>query len=481
MSKKLVKNSLIYTAAQVFTMCAGLVSFPILTKMLSAEDYGLIGLYAISSSLIVSIGKLGIQHGILRLRGDYEESVFLSNLLALFFIGPVSISLLLVLCILGLNLSEFIALNDLWTAIVIVLIALSEMLRALWINYFVSKENSKLVANIQVISKLVTTVISLSVVILILSSAQAFILSILASELLITIIIIYLTIRLDVLKGVSLIKVNSDIYKPILMFGIPLLGLEIVAMFHAFSDRYIIKYFLGNDYLGYYSAHYNMSNIISELLIGGVMVAVLPVYMNLWNKYGKEKTQDFLNNIVNIFILILPILVSSLYVISEDLFTIFATKEYAKYSYLLPVISAGVLINAMSPVYAAGLKLQKSGMVMLYVVFISTLINVMLNVIFIPVCGLIAAALSTLVSFIFVCLSLMYAGRKTIEITLSAPIFVRGVIYSLLFVYISHFIIIGSVFVNLIIKITSGVFFYIIIFIIFERKYLVFFKDLLKK
>ena len=123
-------------------------------------------MYAISSSLIVSIGKLGIQHGILRLRGDYEESVFLSNLLALFFIGPVSISLLLVLCILGLNLSEFIALNDLWTAIVIVLIALSEMLRALWINYFVSKENSKLVANIQVISKLVTTVISLSVVIL---------------------------------------------------------------------------------------------------------------------------------------------------------------------------------------------------------------------------------------------------------------------------------------------------------------------------
>jgi len=471
LSNNFFKHGLTYTLAQAFILVVGLISFPILTKNLTPEDYGLIGLYTIIASLIASAGKLGIQHSILRLRGDYDEPTFISNIVFL-LLGPIFLNLFFITCAIITNYFSSYKLADIDIILVLISIAFLEQIRGFFINFILSKQQSKLVAQIKMMSKLVTVLLTLTAILFVHSSSRSFIYAVLIANILISFITIIITSKLNIFKGISIDKVNPNISKAILLFGLPLFGLEVIAMFHAYIDRFLIKYFMGNAYLGYYSAHYNMANMISELVIGGVMLAIVPAYMSIWNKDGKEKTELFLNNLTSVFLLLFPILISSLYVISEELFIVLATAEYANYSYLLPIIAAGVIINATSPIYSAGLKLKKKGAVMFYAVIISTIINITLNVLFIPVYGLIAAAWSTTISFTFVCIFITLAGSKTIKLTFNLFYLIRGITYSIIFIYICQFINIEHDVQQLLGTILFGLCFFLITLYLFEKKFI---------
>jgi len=449
-------------------MVIGLISFPILTKNLSPEDYGLIGLYTITASLIASIGKLGIQHSILRLRSDYDEPTFVSNIVFL-LLGPIFINLVIIACAILTNFFSSSKIVNIDIILVLISIAFLEQLRGFFINFILSKQKSKLVAQIKVVSKLVTVLLTLTAILFIYSSSRSFIYAVLLANILILIFTLILTSKLNIFKNVSMNKINPEVYRAILLFGLPLFGLEIIAMFHAYIDRFLIQYFMGNHSLGYYSAHYNMANMISDLVVGGLMLAIVPAYMAIWNQDGKEKTEHFLNNIISIFLLLFPVLISSLYVISKELFIVFATAEYAEFSYLLPTIAIGVIINASSPIYSSGLKLKKQGLTMLYAVIISTILNTTLNILFIPIYGLIAAAWSTTISFTLVCIIISFAGRKTIKLTFNFKCFIRGIVYSIAFVALCQFISFESAFEQLLLRVLFGLFFFLCIFMLFEK------------
>lgn len=55
-----------YSTANVLVILAGLVSFPVMTRLLDNAQYGILGCYETWVLLAVAIGKLGAQHAILR-------------------------------------------------------------------------------------------------------------------------------------------------------------------------------------------------------------------------------------------------------------------------------------------------------------------------------------------------------------------------------------------------------------------------------
>jgi len=55
-----------YSSAGTLSALAGVVSFPILTRNLTVEEYGILGLITATATLFIAVGKLGFQHAVIR-------------------------------------------------------------------------------------------------------------------------------------------------------------------------------------------------------------------------------------------------------------------------------------------------------------------------------------------------------------------------------------------------------------------------------
>ena len=64
--KRLFVQTSHYSVASVLTTVAGLITFPILTRIFSVADYGLMNLVAATLTVAQALGKVGIQHSIIR-------------------------------------------------------------------------------------------------------------------------------------------------------------------------------------------------------------------------------------------------------------------------------------------------------------------------------------------------------------------------------------------------------------------------------
>jgi O-antigen/teichoic acid export membrane protein len=69
-----------YSTANILVMAAGLISFPVLTRLLDNTQYGILGYYETWVMMAVAVAKLGAQHAILRFYpfdgdGDAVEGV----------------------------------------------------------------------------------------------------------------------------------------------------------------------------------------------------------------------------------------------------------------------------------------------------------------------------------------------------------------------------------------------------------------------
>ena len=62
-----------YATGGLFSALIGVATFPILTRSLSVEDYGILGLILSTLTLFVAVGKFGIQHSILRFYAEIKN------------------------------------------------------------------------------------------------------------------------------------------------------------------------------------------------------------------------------------------------------------------------------------------------------------------------------------------------------------------------------------------------------------------------
>ena len=93
--KQMISKSSHYLYGNVMVMFSHLISFPILTRILSVSDYGYLGLMTITIFLVVAFCKSGFQNSFVRFFEEHRHSQEgLETYYSTFFIGPVPICLL---------------------------------------------------------------------------------------------------------------------------------------------------------------------------------------------------------------------------------------------------------------------------------------------------------------------------------------------------------------------------------------------------
>jgi len=81
-----------YSTASVLVMLAGLISFPLLTRLLDNTQYGILGYYETWLMIGVAVAKLGAQHAILRFYPYHDEANGLPGFATNMFLLPLLVS-----------------------------------------------------------------------------------------------------------------------------------------------------------------------------------------------------------------------------------------------------------------------------------------------------------------------------------------------------------------------------------------------------
>lgn len=389
-----------YYVAYVLVVIAGLISMPIMTRLLSKSEYGLLGLVYATASAFALIGGMGFGEAAVRLYGEHQArgSAALRDLCGA-LAGGAGLAAAVVATGLafipywlsGPDVSPYVACLPL-TGVLVVIRALSGVM----FQIYRAQERAVAHALTQVAVRYGTLVLAL--VFLLVFRRDAF------TVIAVTVLVeaVALVVRLVDLWRRGIIGVPQRV-RPVLAtalaYGLPLALAGSARFLLDYADRFLIERMLGLDAVATYAVPYDIATKLGETLSTPIQLAAVPIIFRLWIAEGRERTSRFASDLLSYMIaMVLPLGV--LYLIyNEEIILVLASAKYSGAGELTPYILPGVLLNSFNFLIVAGLTLQKRTLVLAMSVCAAAALNVVLNLVLIPHWQLVGAAVATTASY----------------------------------------------------------------------------------
>ncbi len=417
--KKLALHSSHYFAGLIGGLLLGLISFPIFTRVFSAAEYGLIDLAQKVLTFVVIVSKMGLQNAALRFydgKRFAEDRGSARTYYSTMFFGIVSTSVGVALISLGIvsfTRQSFArgAITSLMHLILIlaVLRALDSML---W-SFLRIEERTK-AFNIASVGVRAAGIAAICILLTFNArTARTFLLGLLIAE---AGLVAALSAQLLGRRVLSMPCFAAPVFRSGIAFGLPLVVYELAFAVLGSADRFLVRHYLGATALGSYSVASTLAQHANELLLVPLFLAIVPIYMRLWNDEGRDKTTGFLAFALDLYLLAAVGLLAMAAACAQDGVVLLASAKYAGAGKLIPLLLAGLLVYATHVFVAAGLLIHKRTLQMAGVLLISAALGVGLQAVLLPRLGLVGGALATLLSYSFCMLSLWWASNRVLPL-----------------------------------------------------------------
>lgn len=399
-TNKLFKQSSHYFLGNLIVMVGSLISFPIWTRVFSRTEYGYMSLCVITINFMVAISKFGLQHASLRFYSDLKAKKGISELIVYYstmVIGSLLLSSL-VLSIAGLVSWRFLYHSDSPLVLLIPLMGLIILFRSLIHLYqvFLRVEGKTIFYNIIIIAERYG-MIFLAILFVLLFSEKIF-----------GFLVGYFISVIVILGCVSWQyrdKIHIKLFSPSLLwtaaiYGSPLVLREVAVLLLSVGDRYLIQFFMGPESVGIYSVAYNLSDMAQTVISEPLRLAVIPLYLKMWNSDGEVLTQRFLSRILDYYFMVGIPLSIGLSWYGREIITLLTTSKFQAAHEIVPYIIFPMFLNGAFVVFGAGLYIHKKTMVIMWSTLVCATLNLLMNWLFIPKFGLLGAAFATLLSYV---------------------------------------------------------------------------------
>lgn len=402
--RDLYRNASHYLAGNFGVMVLGFISFPLFTRSISVSQYGELNIALRIVLLMVIFAKIGLPHSMVRFYAEDAQSsdpAIVAKYYSTFILTGIGAAL--ALCAVYLLAVLAIPATALNGSLRFLLLAGTVMIFANAMNSLLTGVlraggRSKEFAGIQLVVKVLAIATSLILLYTWERSARALLTSNVLAELATFAALLVLFLRQT---EISLRRFDRAYARQIIAFALPLIVFELASAVLDSGDRLLIKYFLGEESVGLYSAAYNVSSYLQDLIFASLNLALVPLYLKIWNTQGKDETEKFLSSGLNDFVLVCCLLCCGTAVCSGDALILLASKKYADAAQLVPYLVIGMVLYTFTTFFNAGLYLNKRSGVMASIVASSAILNLVLNVVFLPRFGIVAAVWATIVSFAF--------------------------------------------------------------------------------
>ena len=437
--KQLIINTIWYGVIPKITAILSILLLPLITPFLTLEDYGVMGLINSYKGIALGLATFGLH---MHLTNSYFELGKNFKLLwrRLLFYMIISASFMAF----GLAIIYFFSLpiTPVSKKILVIILSIIPVLFApndtIIAHYFplIFKPQKQVVRNL--IAAIVAILVSFVMIRYHHLGYIGWVISGVISSLMVFLLFLK-PLYID-LKIYPQPDFKPSRIKKLLKISLPVIPHSLAHILLSSSDR-IMMDLLGVSVLsiGLYSNGYSIGEN-ANTVIQGIFIALSPVLQRIYR--DKDITQmkyyyRTANLVVSVFILLTMLWM-------KEFYTVLIKNESLQPAYIIAILTcASYLVNATIYLYlSASIFINKNTQKILYLVFFPAILNIILNLIFIPIYGFMAALYTTIFTYwIVFLLPFIFPTFKNIirEMIGTRKIMLEGLLVNIIVLGIAYF------------------------------------------
>ncbi|EHI99331.1 polysaccharide biosynthesis protein [Clostridium sp. DL-VIII] len=392
---KLRKDFFWYFIGAVIPIILNFIKMPIFTRYFSPADYGYLTLINTTYSYISLFTFSWIISCVYRYyiheKNNKDLKKFYTNIIFLLFIGIIASSIFTIIWIL-INDNELI----------------KELIIANYINLIFGSITSIYLVTIRLdgrsfICNVYTTLISITSFAILFILTFAFNNSISAilncNNIVNIVFVIFIIYKFRKDYKISKTYISKELIIKLLKYGFATVFFNMSLLILTSGDRYVIKIFYSVDKVGIYNQIYNLSQIS--------IAAIVNIFFNIINQYEFKlyeedayNEEEFYSLVALYIICIAPITIYfSLY--AKDIANLLLGEKFAIGYKMMPYIMVTTFLYGIAGMHQERMKFKNKLKNISINLISASILNLILNFIFVPIKGYEIAAVTTLISYIY--------------------------------------------------------------------------------
>lgn len=407
--QKFAKDILIIGVTNLLVTLSALILLSLLTKTIGAQGYGMWAQVDVTIQLAIGIVGLGLPFALSRFlaaetdKGKLQDGFY--SAFTIVTLAALAASILLILVAKPVAAAFFAGATQIVriTGLIVLVWSLDLMLLGL----FRARRQMRSYAIFMIATKF-GEVGLIAYLVLNGHGILSVILCLLAVRTL-----IFLALFFFVKSQIGIKRPRFCTSREYLSFSLPTIPGLISDWVVASSDRYIIGYFLGVTSVGIYSASYNLG--ILPLVLAGVLGFVLPPTLSkLYDEGRMNEVKTLLSYSLKYLLMIAIPFVCGAAVLSKQVLRLFSTSEIASQGYyVVPVVALATLLVCICIPFDEILVLVKKTKIGGIACTLAALINLGLNLLIVPIWGILGAAITTLIAYsVLVAIEVHYSLKE---------------------------------------------------------------------
>ena len=365
------------------------ITAPIFTRLLSPYDFGITNVYSSWFQILLIIASLSLFNGVfnvgmIKFEGNHDKYMACSQ--------AISTITTLIFFVIYLTFQSFWNnIFNLSTAFMVLMFI--QILFTPSLQYWSGKQRFDYKYRLLIFITLLISVLSPIIGIVAVKFSQHKAFAKIFSSVLVEVVISLICYIHILYKGKTVYV--REYWSFIIRFAVPLIPHYLASTVLASSDRIIIDKLCGSSYVGIYSIGYTISLALT-IINTSINNSFIP-----WTfKKMKSKEYNQISPASNIILIVIGVISVGLVILTPELVRIIAPIEYYDAIWVIPPVAMSVLFMFMYNLFGnIEFYFEANKFITLSSVLVAIL-NIVLNYLFIPIFGYIAAAYTTLVSYI---------------------------------------------------------------------------------
>lgn len=406
MSREILRDAFFYLPAKVIPALVGVIAIPVLTHLLSPEQYGQYILAMTSLSLIAALCISWLVSITIRFHIVYGVEMLFQKSYRLLVYS------ILVACILWLGVSQLLA-GTLGGGLFIAA-GLVWLISYGGFEYFSGWFRSRNLPIAYSLAMSWRSLVGLLIVVILLN------LGFQGGAIVVLGFAIAMLIGLFFLPGHAL---NGDSRQPkfeeskldvnaLLCYGIPVAISNMVIVGLSAADRYIISAQMGAESVAIYGANYDLAEKTIFFVNSMLLLSSSVIGFRIFEKEGAAKAADFLSRLMRLYLLVASPLVLALAILSPSIVNILLPEQYHSGALVLPAVAMGGLLVGVMHRYSLVLSFNKRTDIIMWCSACALLLNIISCFLLLPKFGILGAAFSTLIAYASWLLFIRLAASK---------------------------------------------------------------------
>ena len=403
-TKELIFNTIIIGLGKFGTKILTFLLLPLYTSCLTTEEYGLYDLLTIIALFLTPVITLLMEEAMFRFlidaKNKNEKEEIISNTIFYIIISTISIIVIvfIIFSIYELKYKYLFIFYLICSVMEATRNALTRGIGKIKIFSISSFFNSFIMLSLKLIFLLVFNY-----------GVEGLLTSYIIATTLVSLIVFY---KVDFLKYCNVKKINKNKMKEMAKYSLPLVPNSISWSIINLSDRIIISYTLGVDANGIYSVSHKFPSVVDS---------IYSFFYTAWKESASktlsdENPSEFYNLVLDNLTRILFSFVLIILSVLPFVFDILIKGGFSSAYIYIPILMIAVYFSNMSGYYGGIFIAYKETKIMGTTTVIAAIINIIINILCIWYIGIWAAAISTLLSNLYVYYYRKYKIKKYVDL-----------------------------------------------------------------